>query len=41
MHGMYCKTRYRVRDLNSLSSQDLGGGGEVEGIFYITWVMAL
>ena len=28
MRGMYCKTRYRVRDLNSLSSQDLGGGGE-------------
>ena len=32
---MYCKTRYRVRDLNCLSSQDLGG------IFYITWVLGL
>ena len=25
MHGMYCKTRYWVRNLNCLSSQDLGG----------------
>ena len=28
MYGMpVCKTQYRVRDFNGLSSQDLGGGG--------------
>ena len=28
MYGMpVCETRYRVRDFNGLSSQDLGGGG--------------
>ena len=34
---MYCKTRYWVRNLNCLSSQDLGGILN----FYITQVVGL
>ena len=32
---MYCKTRYWVRDLNCLSSQDfVGGGGDIKFLHY-------